>query len=109
MQSTKTFRQFEESFKHIFDECERGFTNEFIIRMFCQIFIPGKTVINYKVNVKEIYLTKQGTVECFNNDKDELMTNEPIMYLPKYSYFGDYQILKPLKSNIIFKSLGCKD
>ena len=28
------------------------------------------------------------------------------MYLPKFSYFGDYQILKPLKSNMVFKSLA---
>ena len=62
MQNTKTFKQFENNFKHIFDECERGFTNEFIIKMYCQIFIPGKTVINYKSSVKEIYFIKQGTV-----------------------------------------------
>ena len=31
------------------------------------------------------------------------------MYLPKFSYFGDYQILRPLKSNIVFKSVGYND
>ena len=63
-------------------------------------------MINYKSSVKEIYFIKQGTVEVFNNDKDELLPDEPIMYLPKFSYFGDYQILKPLKSNMVFKSLA---
>jgi hypothetical protein len=29
---------------------------------------------------------------------------EPILYLPKYSYFGDYQILFKLKSNIEFRT-----
>lgn len=52
MQNTKTFKQFEEHFIHVFDECERGFTNELIIRMYCQIFNPGKPVINYKSSVK---------------------------------------------------------
>ena len=46
-------------------------------------------------------------VEVYNNDHDELETkkNKPILYLPKYSYFGDYQILHNLKSNIIFRTL----
>jgi hypothetical protein len=29
----------------------------------------------------------------------------PILYLPKYSYFGDYQILYNLRSNLVFKTV----
>jgi hypothetical protein len=43
----------------------------------------------------------------FNNDNDEINKEEPILYLPKYSYFGDYQILCKLKSNLVFRTL-CK-
>ena len=32
--------------------------------------------------------------------------DQPILYLPKYSYFGDYQILYNLKSNLLFKTLA---
>ena len=99
IQNTRVFRDFEKSFNHFFDECERGFTNELIINMYCRIYSPGKIVISYKSNVKEMYFIRQGLVEVFNNENDDLemkqeksQTNKqkPILYLPKYSYFGDY-------------------
>ena len=65
------FREFEKSFSHFFEECERGFTNEIIIQMYCQIYTPGKFVISYKSNVKEMYFIKQGMVEVYNNEKDD--------------------------------------
>ena len=115
IQCTRMFREFEKSFSHFFEECERGFTNEIIIQMYCQIYTPGKFVISYKRNVKEMYFIKQGMVEVYNNEKDDLdiqnghtkniKDQKPILYLPKYSYFGDYQILLNLKSNLVFKTL----
>jgi len=119
IQSTRTFREFEKSFNHFFEECERGFTNDLIISMLCRIYIPGKTVISYKSNVKEMYFIRQGLVEVFNNEGDdkeikEMKRNQslpsyikqkPILYLPKYSYFGDFQILFDLKSNLVYKTL----
>lgn len=32
------------------------------------------------------------------------MKDQPILYLPKFSYFGDYQILLNLKSNVIIRT-----
>jgi hypothetical protein len=106
IQNTRVFKEFEKSFNHFFEECERGFTNELIISMYCRIYTPGKTVISYKSNVKEMYFIRQGLVEVFNNENDEIEKDKPILYLPKYSYFGDYQILYNLKSNLVFKTLA---
>lgn len=106
IQNTRVFREFERSFIHFFEECERGFTNELIINLYCRIYTPGKTVISYKSNVKEIYFIRQGLVEVFNNENDEKDKETPILYLPKYSYFGDYQILYELKSNLVFKTVA---
>lgn len=74
--------------------------------MYCRIYTPGKVVISYKSNVKEMYFIRQGLVEVFNNENDENQKEKPILYLPKFSYFGDYQILSNLKSNIVFKTLS---
>ena len=114
IQSTRTFRDFEKSFNHFFEECERGFTNDLIINMLCRIYIPGKIVISYKANVKEMFFIRQGLVDVYNNEGDdnEVSNNKqgrvnkqkPILYLPKYSYFGDFQILFDLKSNLIYKT-----
>ena len=123
IKSTRVFREFEKAFNHFFDECERGFTNELIINMYCRINQPGETVIGYKGNVKEMYFIRQGVVEVlnpeFDNPKkeqatenqrldkvDKMYQDQPILYLPKFSYFGDYQILFDLKSNIKFKTLS---
>jgi hypothetical protein len=106
IQNTRVFQEFERSFNHFFDECERGFTNELIIQMFCRIYPSGWNVITYRSNVKQMYFIRQGIVEVFNSDQDEIVTKKPILYLPKFSYFGDYQILLKLKSNLQFKTLG---
>jgi hypothetical protein len=90
IQNTRVFKEFERSFNHFFEECERGFTNEMIINMFCRIQNPGRTVIPYKSNVKEMWFIRQGLVEVYNNENDEIVKDKPILYLPKFSYFGDY-------------------
>ena len=58
--------------------------------MFCRLYTPGRVVISYKSNVKEVYFIRQGIVEVYNNDNDEIKKERPILYLPKFSYFGDY-------------------
>lgn len=108
IQNTRVFQEFERAFNHFFDECERGFTNEVIINMFCRIFQQDRVVISYKSNVKEMYFIRQGIVQVFNNDDDARDEGKTILYLPKYSYFGDYQILCKLKSNLVFRTL-CKE
>lgn len=65
--STRQFMEFERCFNHFFDECERGFSNELIISMYCRICTPGQKIIAYRSNVKELYFIKQGIVEVFNN------------------------------------------
>lgn len=76
--------------------------------MFCRLFTHGKTVISYKSTVKDLYFIRQGIVEVFNNENDECIKDLAVLYLPTYSYFGDYQILKSLKSNVTIKTLSLK-
>ena len=38
IKNTRVFKEFERSFNHFFEECERGFINELIISMFCRIY-----------------------------------------------------------------------
>lgn len=73
--------------------------------MYCRIFQQNRVVISYKQNVKEMFFIRQGLVEVFNNELDQI-DSRTILYLPKYSYFGDYQILCKLKSNLVFKTIS---
>ena len=105
IQQTQYFKRFERNFSHFFEECEQGFINEFIVELFCRIFLPGRPVISYKSSVKAMYFIMTGRVDVFNHENDELRKKDPVLYLPKYSYFGDYQILYNLKSNLDFKTM----
>jgi signal-transduction protein with cAMP-binding, CBS, and nucleotidyltransferase domain len=58
--------------------------------MYTRIYTPGKTIISYKSSVKEMFFIRQGLVEVYNNENDEKYKEKPIIYLPKFSYFGDY-------------------
>lgn len=37
-----------------------------------------------------MFFIRQGLVEVYNNENDEKFKEKPIIYLPKFSYFGDY-------------------
>ena len=58
IQNTRVFKEFEKSFSHFFEECERGFVNEFIINMYTRIYTPGKVVAGYKSTFKEMYFIR---------------------------------------------------
>jgi signal-transduction protein with cAMP-binding, CBS, and nucleotidyltransferase domain len=58
--------------------------------MFCRLYPPKKSVIGYRANVKQMFFIRQGIVEVFNSDVDSVDKKKPILYLPKFSYFGDY-------------------
>jgi len=38
----------------------------------------------------------------FNNENDAIVKEKPILFLPKYAFFGDYQIMLEIKSNCEF-------
>lgn len=90
IKATQTFDEFEKNFDHFFGECERGFINELIINMFCRLFTHGKVVLPYRSHVKQFYFIREGIVEIFNHENDEVIKDLAVMYMPKYSYFGDY-------------------
>jgi signal-transduction protein with cAMP-binding, CBS, and nucleotidyltransferase domain len=66
------FREFEKSFSHFFEECERGFINEVIVNLFVRTERPGKTLISYLQTVSDLCFIRQGVVEVFNNNNDAI-------------------------------------
>lgn len=44
-----------------------------------------------------------------NYKKGLIKNHQPILYLPKFSYFGDYQILHNLKSNLNYYTMSEND
>jgi hypothetical protein len=105
IKSTKVFADFERNFNHFFEDCERAFKNELIISMFCRISTHNRTIISHRQHVKEMFFIRQGIVVVENSKEDSIIKNRPILYLPKFSYFGDYHILLNLKSNLVFRTI----
>ena len=80
---TKVFKDFEQNFRHFFEECERGFINEMIINLLCRITTQGKVIISYKSQVKELFFIRQGIVEIYNNEADDIDVEKPKRILAK--------------------------
>ena len=93
------FKDFQQHFKHFFDYCERGFTNELIINMYARIYQPETTIVQYGQKFGEVFFIREGGVKLFNK-----FQIKDFMHLPQYSVFGDYQIICDLKSNIVFQT-----
>lgn len=53
-----------------------------------------------------MFFIRQGIVQVFNHESDEIVKDKTILYLPKFAYFGDFQILYKLKSNLVYKTLS---
>jgi hypothetical protein len=49
-----------------------------------------------------MYFITQGLVEVFNNENDAIIKEKPILFLPKYAFFGEYQIMLNIKANCEF-------
>ena len=67
--------------------------------MYCRFYEPDQIIIPYGQRFNEMYFIIKGGVSLYN----KYMIHD-FMFLPQYSFFGDYQILYDLKTNIVFKT-----
>lgn len=99
------FGKFKANFYYMFEDEEfyagQEFVADFLSSLYCRIFIPKNEIIRYGEIFPELYLIYKGVVVlCMKgNTKDR-----EFFILPTYSYFGDYQILQDLRSQVVYKS-----
>jgi hypothetical protein len=86
------------------EEFEGGmeFTSDFLSSLYCRIFLPGSEIVTKGERFAELYLIHKGTVTL---SVDSVVTGDQgeFFILPTYSYFGDYQIIMNLRSQILYK------
>ena len=87
------FSQFRKDFSHFFDPCETGFTNEVIINLYADPLEQNFEIGQYGRKVSTLYFMVDAYLQLIGNKKAF-----PFLVLPKFSYFGDYQILFGLKN-----------
>lgn len=91
----------------MFDDDEYGFDGgreficDFLSNLYSRIYLPGNDIIQYGDDFPELYMIQEGIVIL---SLKGIGPDNEFFILPTYSYFGDYQILYDLKSQIVFKS-----
>ena len=82
-------------------EAGREFCCDFLSNLYSRIYLPGNDIIQYGEDFPELYMIQEGIVIL---SLKGIGPDNEFFILPTYSYFGDYQILYNLKSQILFKS-----
>ena len=67
--------------------------------MYARIYGRGETLVDYRSKFNEIFFIYEGGVSLFSKAKIK-----DFIFLPQYSFFGDYQLLFDLRSNIVFRT-----
>jgi hypothetical protein len=85
------------------DDFEAGneFICDFISNLYSRIYLPGNEIIEYGDTFPELFMIQNGIVKL---SLKGIGSENEFFILPTYTYFGDYQILYDLKSQIIYKS-----
>ena len=100
------FGQFKQNFYYMFedDEFEAGqeFMADFLANLYCRIYLPHSDIIKYGESFPELYLIYKGVVLL--SLKGVSSKENEFLLLPTYSYFGDYQLILNLRSQIVYKS-----
>ena len=87
------FGKFKKDFAHFFDPCETGFTNEVIVNLKAFHLPQNFEILSPGCKIDTLYFITDGIVQIVGKGMAY-----PFLVLPKYSYFGDFQILFGLKS-----------
>lgn len=67
--------------------------------------MPDEVVVNQGSNFEELVMIQDGYVNLLLRlDKNDDRSIQEFFILPTFSYFGDYQILLDLKSQITYKA-----
>ena len=90
------FRDFFYNKNPKFEACD-GFISRFLVHLEWQIFYPGMNIVNRGEQIDTLYLIEDGIVAV-----TEHKFGRPMAYLPRFSFFGDYQIFLNICSNVSF-------
>jgi hypothetical protein len=82
--------------------CE--FTSNFISNIYSRLYLPENMIIDQGESFSEFMMIQEGVVSLQLRLGPDPRSEQEFFILPTYSYFGDYQILFDLKSQIIFKA-----
>ena len=90
------------------NEFEAGaeFTSHFLSNLYSSLHLPNNTIVEQGESFDEFILINEGIVslQVNNVDPQDPLSDYEFFILPSCSYFGDYQILFKLQSQITYKA-----
>lgn len=103
------FSSFISNFFYMFNdaEFEAGceFTSNFLSNIFSRLYLPENNIVDYGDSFTELIMIQEGVVSLqLRLIPNDSRSEQEFFVLPTFSYFGDYQILFDLKSQIIYRA-----
>ena len=90
-------------------EAGEEFTCDFLSNIYSKIFLSDHVILDQGERFNELLMIQEGNVSCsLRLDPNDMESMQEFFILPTYSYFGDYQILFDLKSQITYKNISSK-
>ena len=87
---------------------EKGFTTDFVMNLYCRVYIPGQDIVKFQEYFDEMYLIREGSISVIHVEefgkKESQKRYMEVIELPPNSFFGEYNIVLNLKSMYIYKS-----
>lgn len=101
------FRNFIANFFYMFNdaEFEAGceFTSNFLCNVYSRLYLPENVIISQGDKFECLMMIHQGCVSMQLKLGHDDNSEHEFFILPTYSYFGDYQLLFDLKSQVIYR------
>lgn len=102
------FGNFVTNFFYLFnaEEFEGGceFQSDFLSNVYSRLYLPGNPLIDYGDTFSELIMIQDGVVGVSLTLGKGDYSKFEFFILPTYSYFGDYQILYNLKSQLSYQA-----
>ena len=105
---TTLFGNFITNFFYLFNDAEfeggTEFTSDFLSNLYSRLYLPENEIVTYGDTFEEMVMIQEGVVLLYLKLGELPSQQFEFFVLPTLSYFGDYQILYDLKSQIQYKS-----
>jgi hypothetical protein len=99
------FHDFIKNFSLFFEKMERNLINQIVVNLHARVFQPGQEILKPGKKVHEVFFIVEGQVAICENQG----LQEPFCILPRYSYFGEYEVLYNEPAEYNMRALGSED
>lgn len=96
-------------FKDAEFEAGEEFISDFLSNIFSRLYLPENEIVSQGERFLHLFMIQEGNVGMsLKLNPNDMDSDQLFFILPTLSYFGDYQILLDLKSQVIYKNISSR-